>query len=125
MDILFCSPKSRNRLVETFCYVHIEVLTKVRVFSVFCEQAITPMKRTAIVFTWELNKLFERPLNIPKCPSIENIGILYNYGPGVRDTNAQRLLVQSENTWTFVRTSLDNFILQTALKFNNIPISKL
>ena len=31
------------------------------------------------------------PLNIPKRPSIENIGILYNYGPGLRGTNAQRL----------------------------------
>ena len=41
-------------------------------------------------------KIFERPL-------IENIGILYNYGPGVRGTNAQRLLVQSENTRTVVR----------------------
>ena len=51
-------------------------------------------------------KIFERPLNIPKRPSIENIGILYNYGPRVRGTNAQRLLVQSENTRTFVRTSL-------------------
>ena len=33
-------------------------------------------------------KIFERPLNIPKRPSIENIGIFYNYGPGVRGTNA-------------------------------------
>ena len=53
-----------------------------------------------------LVEIFERPLNIPKRLSIENIGILYNYGPGVRDTNAQRLLVQSENTRTFVRTSI-------------------
>ena len=27
-------------------------------------------------------KIFERPLNVPKRPSIENIGLLYNYGPG-------------------------------------------
>ena len=44
-------------------------------------------------------------VEIIKRPSIENIGILYNYGPGVRSTNAQRLLVQSENTRTFVRNS--------------------
>ena len=31
-----------------------EVLTKVRVFSVFREQAITPMKRTAIVLPLKL-----------------------------------------------------------------------
>ena len=42
-----------------------------------------------------LLEMYERPLNIPKRPSIENIGIRYNYGPGVRGTNAQRLLVQS------------------------------
>ena len=30
--------------------------------------------------------------NIPKSSSIENISILYNYGPGVRGTNAQRLV---------------------------------
>ena len=36
-------------------------------------------------------KIFERPLNIPKRHSIENIGILYNYGPSIRATNAQRL----------------------------------
>ena len=34
---------------------------------------------------------FERTLNISKRPSIENIGILYNYGPGVRATDAQLL----------------------------------
>ena len=34
---------------------------------------------------------FEGPLDIPERPSIENIGIFYNYGPGVRGTNAQRL----------------------------------
>ena len=38
-----------------------------------------------------LVEMFERPLNIPKRPLIENFGILYNYGPGVRGTNAQRL----------------------------------
>ena len=59
-----------------------------------------------IKISYVLVEIFERPLNIPKRPSIENIGILYNYGPGVRGTNAQRLLVQSENTRTFVRTSL-------------------
>ena len=52
-----------------------------------------------------LVEIFERPVNIPKRPSIENIGILYNYGPGLRGTNAQRFLDQSENTRTFVRTS--------------------
>ena len=51
-----------------------------------------------------LVEIFERPLNIPKRPSMENIGILYNYGPGVRVTKAQRLLAQFENTRTFVRT---------------------
>ena len=39
-------------------------------------------------------EIFEHPLNIPKCPSIVNIGIFYNYGPGVRGMN----------TCTFVRT---------------------
>ena len=52
--------------------------------------------------SYVLVEIFERPLNIPKRPSIENMGILYNYGPTI--TNAQRLLVQSENTRTFVRT---------------------
>ena len=37
-----------------------------------------------------LGEKFERPLNIPKLPSIENISILYNYGPGVRGTKTQR-----------------------------------
>ena len=36
-------------------------------------------------------ELLECPLNIPKRPSMENIGILYNSSPGVRGTNAQRL----------------------------------
>ena len=31
-----------------------------------------------------LVEIFERPLNILKRPSIENIGILNNHGPGVR-----------------------------------------
>ena len=78
-----------------------EVLTKVRVFPVFREQAITIMERAAIGYLFFLplklgieqtNKvpgkikisylsveIFERPLNIPKHLSIENIGILYNY----------------------------------------------
>ena len=38
-----------------------------------------------------LVEIFERPLNIPERTLIENIGILYNYGPGIRGTNAQRL----------------------------------
>ena len=42
-------------------------------------------------------KYLKRPLN-------GGIGMLYNYGPGVRGKNARRLLVQSENTRTFVRT---------------------
>ena len=58
-----------------------------------------------IKISFVLVEIFERLLNIPKRPSIENIGILYNYGPGVRGTNAQRLLVQSENTRNFIRTS--------------------
>ena len=41
--------------------------------------------------TYLLVEIFEGPPNIPKRPSIENIDILYNYGPGVRGTNAQRL----------------------------------
>ena len=44
-----------------------------------------------IEISYLLVEIFERPLSIPKRPSIENIGILYNYGPGVRGTNAQRL----------------------------------
>ena len=59
-----------------------------------------------IKVSYVLVEIFERPLNIYKRPSIENIGILHNYGPGVRGTNAHRLLVQSENTKTFVRTSI-------------------
>ena len=43
-----------------------------------------------IKISYVLVKIFERPLNIPKRPSIDNIGILYNDGPGVRSTNAQR-----------------------------------
>ena len=37
-----------------------------------------------IKISYLLVEIFERP-------SIQNIGILYNYGPGVRGTNAQRL----------------------------------
>ena len=59
-----------------------------------------------VKISYVLVEIFERPLNIPKCPSIENIGILYNYGLGVTGTNAQRLQVQSENILTFVRTSV-------------------
>ena len=44
-----------------------------------------------IKISYLLVEISERPLNIPKRPSIKNIGILYNYGPGVRNTNAQRL----------------------------------
>ena len=33
---------------------------------------------------------FERPLNIPKRPLIENFDILYNYGSGVRGAKTQR-----------------------------------
>ena len=44
-----------------------------------------------IKISYLLVEVFERPLNIPKRPSIENIGILHNYGLGVRGTNAQRL----------------------------------
>ena len=44
-----------------------------------------------IKISYLLVETFERPLNIPKRPSIENIGIIYNYGPGVRGTNAQHL----------------------------------
>ena len=43
--------------------------------------------------SYVLVEIFECPLNIPKSPSIENIGILYNYGPGLRGKDAQRLLV--------------------------------
>ena len=43
------------------------------------------------LISYLLVEIFERPLNIPKRPSIENICILYNYGPGVRGMNAQRL----------------------------------
>ena len=44
-----------------------------------------------IKISYVLVEIFERPLNIPKRPSKENIGIVYNYGPGVRGTNAQCL----------------------------------
>ena len=44
-----------------------------------------------IKISYLLLEIFERLLNIRKRPSIENIGILYNYGPGVRGKNAQRL----------------------------------
>ena len=44
-----------------------------------------------IKISYLLVEIFERPLNILKRPSIENIGKLYKYGPGVRSTNAQRL----------------------------------
>ena len=44
-----------------------------------------------IKISYSLEEIFERPLNIPKRPLIGNIGILYNYGPGVRGTNAQCL----------------------------------
>ena len=57
-----------------------------------------------IKISYLLVEIFERPLNFPEHPSIENIRNFYNYGPGVRDTNAS--LVQSENTQTFVRASL-------------------
>ena len=46
-----------------------------------------------IKISYVLVEIFERPLNIPKRPSIENIDIFQNYGPGVRGTNAQRFLV--------------------------------
>ena len=45
---------------------------------------------------WDLLvEIFERPLNISKRPSIENIGILYNYGPGVMSTKIQRPVSRS------------------------------
>ena len=44
-----------------------------------------------IKISYLLLEIFERPLNILQCSSIENIGILYNYSPGVGSTNAQRL----------------------------------
>ena len=47
--------------------------------------------RSVIKISYLLVEIFERPLNIPKRRSIENIGIHYNYGPGVRGTNAPRL----------------------------------
>ena len=43
-----------------------------------------------IKISYALVEIFERPLNIPKRPSIENFGIFYNHGPGVRGKNAQR-----------------------------------
>ena len=82
-----------------------EVLTKGRVFSVFREQAITPMKkRWSVIYFFTLKlgivqmnkvpckiKISYLSVEIFERPSIEHIGILYNYGPGVRGTNAQRL----------------------------------
>ena len=44
-----------------------------------------------IIISYLLVEIFERPSNIPERPSLENIGELYNYGPGVRGSNAQRL----------------------------------
>ena len=80
-----------------------------------------------IKISYVLVEIFERPLNIPKRPSIENIDILCNYGRGVRGTNAQRLLVQSENTRTIVRTSLrlTITIIFTTQKFRTITESDL
>ena len=43
-----------------------------------------------IKISYLLVEIFERPFNIAKGPSIQNIGILYNYSPGVRGKNAQR-----------------------------------
>ena len=107
--------QKRGLLLSSECswVCHREVLKKVRVFSAFREQAITPMEITAIGYSFflplklgieQLNKvsgkikisyllveIFERPLNNPKRPWIENIGILYKYCPGVRGTNTQRL----------------------------------
>ena len=76
-----------------------------------------------IKVSYVLVEIFGCPSNIPKRPSIANIGILYNYGPGERGMNAQRLLVQSENTRTFVRTSAwANRFLDACFK-KNIPPS--
>ena len=44
-----------------------------------------------IKISYLLVEIFEPTLNISKRPLIENIGILYNNGSGVRGTNAQRL----------------------------------
>ena len=45
-----------------------------------------------IIISYLLAEIFERPLNIPKHPSKESIGILLNYGPGLgaRKLNALR-----------------------------------
>ena len=86
-----------------------EVLTKVRVFCFLLashyaneknRDRFLPLKLGIeqinkvpgkIKISYLLVEIFERPLNILKRPSTENIGILYNYGPGVTGTNAQRL----------------------------------
>ena len=44
-----------------------------------------------IKISYLLVEIIKRPINIPKRPSIENIDILNNYGPGVRGTKTQPL----------------------------------
>ena len=66
-------------------------------------QGVTPKRRSAIDYLnfflprlgiEQMNKvsgkieIFERLLTISKRPLKESIGILYNYGPGVRKINA-------------------------------------
>ena len=48
-----------------------------------------------IKISYLLVEIFERSLNKPKRPLIENIGILYNCGPGVRGTETERLVSPS------------------------------
>ena len=66
-----------------------------------------------IKISYLLVEIFERPLNIAKRPSIENIDIFYNYGPGVRGTNAQRLpspiWEHSDLFQDFTSTGLNSF----------------
>ena len=45
-----------------------------------------------IKISYVLVGIFERLLNIPKRLLKENIGILYNYDPGVRGTKTQRFV---------------------------------
>ena len=78
-----------------------------------------------------LVEIYERPLNIPKRPSIENIGILYIYGPGVRSTEIQRPVRSKQITlvllsgllsvieYVFIKKVFINFVGQKTILMSN------
>ena len=53
---------------------------------------------------------------MPKRPSIENIGITYNSGPDVRETNAQRLF---SSIWEHSHLCQEFFIMHFKLNSNS------